>query len=763
MKINITHSLYFLMLLLNVNSFSQNIARKKKGDPTLPSFTYERPSNCALNTSLLMMDIKQNKDFKYLKERFSLTEINSELYVDAFIKIGDDFDKNKVELLGVELNTKAGNFCTARIPINNLEELFSVNGIMTIEIGEKVYPTLDNARALTNVNQVHNGTGLPQTYTGNGVIVGIIDSGIDYTHPTFRNLNTQQTRISRVWEQTEAGTPPTGLNYGNEIIGASNISTNANDNVNGVSSGSHGTHTTGIAAGSGGISGSSFKGIAYDSEIVLVPTNFTNTGVFNGIQYIFNYATSVSKPAVVNMSLGSQIGPHDGTSTFDQLCNNIVGPGKILVGSAGNDGSNNLHLGKVFSTSSNTLLSYVNFNDSNSTAGISSFDIWGEVGKNFSVAVNVYNINTNTYEAYTPYINTSTGTSTSTTQNFNLYDADVFVPDLCTVQVTYEKTNNQNNKPHVQLYINNSLQDDNYRYILIEVTSTNGVVNTWCTKCSFKNLTYLSPVQNGDTNMTVTETGGTGNSIISVGAYTSNNSYTNISNSNPALDFPGSLGSIAAFSSIGPTVDGRVKPDITAPGNVVVSSVNHFDNKYLSGGSSWNNVVSGLTDNTNNWYFAAMQGTSMAAPVVTGIVALWLQAKPNLTVAQINTILHTTSITDNFTGTGSYIPNNIYGWGKINAYSGIQYINQFLNLDTFNSSNNFIVFPNPTSSKIYITSKEYVGNYEIFNTVGQKIIEGSFNSILDEKELDLSSLQSGLYILNFNGENSNKSIRIIKQ
>jgi subtilisin family serine protease len=158
-----------------------------------------------------------------------------------------------------------------------------------------------------------------------------------------------------------------------------------------------------------------------------------------------------------------------------------------------------------------------------------------------------------------------------------------------------------------------------------------------------------------------------------------------------------------------------------------------------------------------------MEGTSMSSPMVAGIIALWLQAKPNLTVAQIKTILQNTSITDSFTGTGTAIPNNTWGRGKIDALAGMQYINQFLNIDTFDNSNNFIVYPNPTSSKIYITSKEQVGTYQIFNTLGQKVKEGDFNAVLDQQELDLSALQNGLYILNFKGEKINKTVRIVKQ
>ena len=760
MKSKITKLLSLLMLLLSVSLFSQNLEElKKTGKPSEATFVYDRPQNCALNTSFLMMDLKQNKDIEYLKNRYSLNEIDNNIYVGAFLKIDKEtFEKNNVESLGVKLNTEAGNFFTALIPINTLESLFEVEGIVSVEIAEKVHSTMDSARALTNVNQVHAGTGLPQAYTGNGVIVGVIDGGFDYTHPNFRNLNTQQTRISKVWEQYGITTAPAP--YGSYYVGPTEILNRMRDEIDE----SHGTHVAGIAAGSGGISANTaLRGVAYDSEIVLVSAG-TDQGALDGISYIFQQATVQGKPAVINISQGTHVGPHDGFSNFDSMCNNLVGPGKLLVGSAGNEGSKLLHLGKTFSASSNTLESFVKFGAS--SAGTSTIDIWGEVGKNFKVAVNIKNTNNNSYEDYTPYISTLSGTSTTTTLNYNLYDDDIFVPDLCTVMVSYEKVNALNNKPHVKLIINNSAQDDNFKYISLDFIDSDGTVNSWCNDCTFNNLTYTSPVQNGDTNMTVGEVGGTGNSIISVGAYTSKNTYTAFNGTTinngplPSIDFPGALGSVASFSSKGPTSDGRFKPDISAPGNVIASSVSRFDSNYVLSSPE---TVSYLTNNTNNWLFGMMQGTSMSAPLVAGIIALWLQAKPNLTVAQIKTILQNTSITDSFTGTGTVIPNNTWGRGKINALAGVQYINQFLNIDTFNNSDNFVVYPNPTTSKIFITSKENFGTYEIYNTLGQKVGEGAFNDSLNDKELDLSNLQNGLYILNFKGINFNKTVKIIKQ
>lgn len=762
------------MLLLSISLFSQNFEElKKTGKPSDPTFVYQRPQNCALNTSFLIMDLKQNKDLNYLKNRYSLYEIDDNLYVGAFLKIDkENFQKNNVESLGVKLNTETGNFFTALIPINTLESLFEVEGIVSVEIAEKVHSTMDNARTLTNVNQVHSGTGLPQAYTGNGVIVGVIDSGFDYTHPTFRNLNNQETRISRVWEQNATTISPAP--YGAEYVGSPAILNRMRDKIND----SHGTHVAGIAAGNGGASNSIYKGVAYDSEIVLVSTNMTDLGILNGINYIFQQATSQNKPAVINMSIGKHIGPHDGTSYFDSMCNNLVGPGKLLVGSAGNEGSDEIHLSKTFSSTNNISYSFIdNFLQNNlNTNGVSLIDVWGEVGKNFEISVNVVKIVNNQIQliSFTPYYSTAVNNPITVT---TLQDSDTTSPvDVTQIKVATE-TNSNNQKPHAEILINNSAQDDNNHYILFEIKSSNGTVNSWITPLNSDETNSNRPVKftnfsvantlyvNGDTNMTIGEVGGTGNSIISVGAYTSKNTWTSFSGQNQSLNLPNQstpnvLNQIADFSSKGPTADGRIKPDITAPGNILASSVSRFDSNYLFTSPR---TISGLTDGTNNWFFGMMEGTSMSSPMVAGIIALWLQAKPNLTVAQIKTILQNTADTDPFTGTGSAIPNNTWGRGKIDAYGGIQYINQFLNVDTFDTTNNFIVYPNPTTSKIFITSKEYVSSYEVYNTLGQKVKEGNFNAVLEQEELDLTALQSGLYILNFKGEKVNKTVKIIKQ
>ena len=273
--------------------------------------------------------------------------------------------------------------------------------------------------------------------------------------------------------------------------------------------------------------------------------------------------------------------------------------------------------------------------------------------------------------------------------------------------------------------------------------------------------------------MTVSEIGGTGNSIISVGAFNSKSCspmFFNNNNQKCTFDVTSQLFDIADFSSKGPTADGRIKPDITAPGNRIVSSVSRFDSNYIFTGGTFNenaeyaDVVSGLTDNTNNWYFAAMEGTSMSAPMATGIIALWLQANPNLNVADIKTILQSTADTDPFTGTGSAIPNNTWGRGKIDAYAGIQYINQFLNVKNFDNQNSIIAYPNPFTNQLTIEANEPINKVEIYNLLGQKVKNIVFNNpTKNTVNIELSELAQCNYIAKVTSERSVNTFKLIKK
>lgn len=168
-----------------------------------------------------------------------------------------------------------------------------------------------------------------------------------------------------------------------------------------------------------------------------------------------------------------------------------------------------------------------------------------------------------------------------------------------------------------------------------------------------------------DTEYTLGELGGTGRRTISVGNYTTRNVWTNYSGNKQSMliDYP--LNKINYTSSCGPSADGRVKPDVTAPGGMIFSAVSSYSDYYKE--SSANTVASATLDG-KSYFWGQMTGTSQASPFVAGVIATWLEANPELSPEDIQLILKKTARSDSYTGT---CPNPVYGYGKIDALAGI--------------------------------------------------------------------------------------------
>ncbi len=646
---------FFISISINVfaqiKPFSKPFVKSaQKGYQSFP----KRNDKISPYTSNLINDINRSKLkstnsilAKEIKDRYLIREYHNTEYVGALLKVKQCIKQSDLYDLNIIIGAQINDIWSVKIPVNELENLTNIACVDYIQIDEPIKTKLDNARITTWVDLVHQGYALPQSYFGKDVVVGIIDSGFDYTHPMFYDTTGTDLRIARVWNTIVTGTPPDGYDYGSELIGENEI-LNAQYSVE---EGSHGTHVAGIATGSGVGTESKYTGVAPDSEIVLVQIGGGQSDITDGIEYIFDYASSVNKSAVINMSLGGHIGPHDGTSLFDQICDNLVGKGKILVGAAGNEGNTSLHASHIFLN--DTVETLVYFEDSQSNIGWGYIDIWGNINADFTIAINIIDKD-GYYQAWTPYLSSSIDPYLDTILVFN-YDTIV-------VTIQGESSNLNNNCAHFTTYVENELGD---YYVTLELTSQNNTIHVWNTghgsdgaplTNEFPGFGIIPGWLDGNTDYTMGEIGGTGKSIITVGAYNTTES---------------TIGGIASFSSKGPTLDGRTKPDITAPGSRITSSVSRFDTRYLSGGDYWSDVVTGVTDGTNNWYFAKMQGTSMAAPMVTGIIALWLEANPNLTPLQIKQFMQNNAWTDSYTGS---VPNNTWGWGKIDAHEGIKQI-----------------------------------------------------------------------------------------
>ena len=651
-----------LCCLFSVNAQKHELGPLPNMQPAAnQSFASAKSLSCA--SAFMALDIVEGKAHsKEFAERYGIFSKNGIDYVQAFVRMASGYSADNLAAYGVKTKYGRGNTLHVQIPVNQFLALSESGRCSLIDVGTKGRPTLDSARIVMGINDVYNGTNLPHGYDGTGVIVGVIDMGFEYGHPAFYDSTGTTLRIKRVWQQGDSnGTAPTTFGYGSEYTSQSAILNVARS----TASETHGTHVAGIAAGCGGNTAAmrKYRGMAPNADIVLVSSTLTTAAIYDAIEYIQEYALSVGKPCVINMSIGNHSGPHDGTSNFDIACDSLLSdyPNKlILVGAAGNEGEDKLHLDKTFTASDTILYSFLDFNGS--SAGSTIIDIWGDdTTTRFMAGIGIFDTTTNRFNDASNYYYSWVNSYA----NFNLTDSD---NQTVYCRVYQDGTNTNNGKNNIAFIVNANNQTHNRQKIILVVKAYAGnKINAWTSDGTFIDCNY-NQVTEGNTNSTVGEIGGTGHSIISVGSYSTRKTWTSTSGRQANWTYI-TKGDISYFSSHGPTADNRAKPDITAPGEWIIAPVNRFYSSYIRS----NYVVDAILFGNNMEYYAAMQGTSMATPMVTGIMALWMQQDTALSFDSAMVKLRRSAITDSYTGTIPAAGSNIWGKGKINPMGGLPY------------------------------------------------------------------------------------------
>ena len=574
--------------------------------------------------------------------------------VSAYIHTEGVVDMSALEILGVKVNIQLEGILTARVPLAAMNELSQLPFIKYIQMGTPVRLMMDKARAASGVDRIHIAEGLDMAYTGKDVVVGIIDGGFDYTHPAFCDAE-GKLRIKRVWEQGSInGQVPAGFGYGVELTTEESILAAGAD----VTTQSHGTHVAAMAAGAFRTAENPYYGVAPEADIVLVSKGAitaNSANISDAIAYIYNYADSVGKPCVINMSLGWHQGPHDGTSAFDQVADQLQGPGRILVGSMGNYGNDAVHVSKSFTGAEDSpLKSMISYKITPSKSNVGGeIDIWGDKGMDFDLKLIVTRTSDGSEVLASKTMNVSA--VEGATQEFKL-SGRISGNVLITTEV-----NPFNGKPHAFVTLGVESRAMGMTVGIVVTPRSAGTVHAWADAVY---TTFETEVPTGwiagDKERTLCEIGGTGNKILSVGAYVTSNTYTELGSLQTKMTNE-QLGALATFSSIGPTIDGRMKPDVIAPGTFIVSAVNSYDS-YKSSYPT----ASAVIWNEKTYNYSYMQGTSMAAPFVSGVIATWLQAYPQLDSEQIRTVLQKTATNDEYTNSSTC------GYGKIDAYAGLK-------------------------------------------------------------------------------------------
>ncbi len=648
---------------------------------------------------------------------------------DVFVR-GAPGVEDALTALGARVGIRAGEWLTARVPVERLREVRSLAGVRSVEFAQRLSystSTMDEIRASGVRRRVDRDEF--SGATGKGTIVGIVDSGIDFRHGDFIDDVTGRSRILYLWDHAPqagaTGAPPgpvSGLtfNYGiecrQEQLGRSGSCPSRDRD-------GHGTHVAGIAAGDG--SGTNrgtplyeYVGVAPEADLIVVRTSLSGMSVVDGVAYIFARAEQLGKPAVVNLSLGTQTGPHDGRQGLSVIMDELSGPGRIIVAAAGNDGSNFGFIGSLHgeATVARGDSGVIEFVMPNYTRGSGSDDDLMvlqafyspqdtfsvtlqrpdgsriELGFNAAVAslgaaggVLAYN-GTARGDSILEGFESSSGFSTSSTNYFTAFIGEWLdggaAPAVGTWRLIFRKT----------------------------AGSGNGLVDSYIPFAFINTEPFFTT---GGTNRRLVQSPADAERVIAVGGYHGFTSWRGFDGEDwslaPLALWPAN--DLLFFSSPGPTRDGRLKPEIVAPG-VALSSMSRDanfggDERFVSPDSA----------------HVLEAGTSMSAPHVTGAVALMLSVYQHLTPEQAIDALQRGARRDaftnrTFTGDPNTSPNASWGFGKLDVAAAVANVRALM----LAQGESFNISQNPVrSSPVVIRFGEPPRRVDLYDFAGKRV------------------------------------------
>lgn len=617
---------YFLILL----TFSINIAYPSEGklDPLLK---YTMINQGVLNSNA------------YISLKYPL------IYIEKFNVgvhiISDNPSDTILRLKQMGYNFRVhSKILVGRIDIRDIPIIQNLPDIKYVGIATPKRLFLDKSIPFIKADLIHNVFRLPFAVTGKGVVLGITDTGLDYTHQDFIN-DSGEMRTKYIWYQDvnpDGKNSPSEYGYGDECGPEKLISKECpyKDVIG------HGTHCCGIM----GSDSKRYRGVAPEGVYVVAKSG-TFENLVDGIEYVLKRADLLKMPVVINMSLGGHYGPHDGNSTEElaiaEMLERGEAKGKVIVVAAGNEGSSNIHLG--YEAKSNPNKTIMNIKSSSGSAII---NLWKPNNTLLFVSIGIQNelfVELGETEIFSGEGSMSTPIIYQGKKYAEVYFDSAYYPP--------------SDKIMYLILINKNCADCvNSDYEFYIKTSGNTYFDAWFADEDFFSggSSFSSKSDNGlipgDSKRTIGMPA-TSPYVITVAAAVSRKEYMDIDrNVHTLKDNPGD---IAYFSSIGPTGDESKtgsKPDIAAPGRIIISAFSS-DAIQLQAGTQVDR------------FHIAMQGTSMACPHVAGVVGLLLSVNPQLTANEVKRIIHLTA--SNPEGDFSGFDYR-WGYGLLNAYEALR-------------------------------------------------------------------------------------------
>lgn len=620
----------------------------------------------------------------------------------AFVRI----DGNAAEVLrqyGCKELARVGDISIAAIPLSKLGALSCGRQVKRIETGRRCSIQMDTTRIVVNAEKVYTGEGLSQSYTGCGVVVGVQDIGFDLTHPNFYSADMSQYRIKALWDQLSRDTIGSTLYVGRDYVGRDAL-LELEHPIDGETQ-THGTHTAGIAAGSGAEGNgdiSPYRGMACDADLVLVDNAADNASLIDpkdyykftyatdalGFKYIFDYAERMHQPCVINFSEGSSQDFHGYDQLYYELLAKLIGPGRIIVSSAGNDGARN---------------SYIHKNMGKERAGAfimgneKRFSCTAKSKQTFTFRVSVYD------NVASPQIVDISTVNVCNAQDSLLTDSLLVGGKKYIWRVLAYPNSYDARETAYDFQISSPSKLGDSPQVSLQVMGRDADIELY-RMSGYMFPHSLDPVLDaGDCRYTIFSPSSSPD-VICVGSTSYRTQFVNYLGEKKVYD-SGQKGIRSSFSAMGPTLDGRIKPDVMAPGQNIISSYStFFINNPKNVNASVKSDVRHFEYNGRIYAWNANAGTSMSAPVVTGAIALWLQADPTLTPADCLEIFAKTC--SHYDASLSY-PNNLYGYGQIDVAAGLREVlrRKALGINTIGQKKVLEQYDN----RIYLLDGRYVG------------------------------------------------------